>query len=114
MDDDEGILSSLPDAPLTTDAVDSLDASDSVREATVVMLRGGGGRAGPDEDHTDDVLLATDGRIRYLSRVPEDGWSVEYSQSYGEDEYDATFEEVLAVAQETAERKYQSQTEFEL
>lgn len=113
MDDDQAILSTLPDAPLTIDAVDALDASDSVREATAVMVRGGGGRAGPDQDHTDDVLLATADRIRYLSRVPEEGWSIEYSQSCG-DGYDATFEEVLSVAQETAELKYQAQTEFEL
>lgn len=114
MDDDPPILSSLPDASLTIDAVDSLDANDSVREATVVMVRGAGGPDGPNEEHTDDLILATDERVRYLSRVPEEGWSVDYTQEYEEGEYDDAFEEVLAVAQETAELKRQAQTEFEL
>lgn len=114
MDEDEPILSSLPDASLTTAAVESLDDADRIREATVVMVRGGGGPDGPNEEHTDDVIISTDDRIRYLSRVPAEGWSLDYSQSYEEDTYDEVFEEVLAVAQETAELKRQAQTEFEI
>ncbi len=115
MDEDEPILSSLPDASLTTAAVDSLNESARIREATVVMIRGAGGPDGPDEEHTDDVILSTDARIRYLSRVPGEGWSIDYSRAYGrERSYDEAFEEVLEVAQETAELKRQAQTEFEI
>ena len=114
MTDDPTLLSSLPDAPLTTDAIDSLADTDAVRHASPVMVRGPGGRSGPNEDHAEDVLLATDERIWYLSREPETGWSAELEVSYDEEEFDDVLEEIRYEASKHAERKYQAETEFEL
>jgi hypothetical protein len=114
MSDDPALLSSLPDAPLTLDAIDSLAETDAVRHASPVMVRGPGGRSGPNEDHAEDVLLATDARIWYLSREPETGWSAEHEAEYDDGEFEAVLEDVRYEASKHAEKKYQAETQFSL
>jgi len=114
MTDDPSVLSSLPDAPLTRDAIDSLADADAVRHASPVLVRGPGGRSGPNEDHAEDVLFATEERIWYLSLEPEDGWSAERETTYAEGEFEAALEKIRLEASKHAERKYQAETEFEI
>lgn len=114
MVDRSNLLSSLPDAPLTTDAVASLDDADGIRRADPILVKGPGGRGGPDEEHTDDVLLATGDRICYLSREIDDGWVVVEDEPYDEDEFEAVFDDVRTAASRHAEAKRQAQTEFAL
>ncbi|HMB49673.1 hypothetical protein [Natronoarchaeum rubrum] len=114
MTEDPSLLSSLPDAPLTRDAIDALSDADAVRHASPVLIRGPGGRSGPNEDHAEDVLVATDERIWYLSLEPEGGWSAERDASYDDGEFDDALEEIRLEASKHAERKYQDETEFEI
>jgi len=114
MTEDPSVLSSLPDAPLTRDAIDSLGDADAVRHASPVLVRGPGGRSGPNEDHAEDVLFATEDRIWYLSLEPEDGWSAEREATYEDGEFEEALEEIRFEASKHAERKYQAETEFEI
>lgn len=114
MTDDPSVLSSLPDAPLTCDAIDALADADAVRHASPVLVRGPGRRSGPNEDHAEDVLFATDDRIWYLSLEPEDGWTAERETTYDDGEFDDALEEIRFEASKHAERKYRAETEFEI
>ncbi|MFC6728628.1 hypothetical protein ACFQDG_08255 [Natronoarchaeum mannanilyticum] len=114
MTEDPSVLSSLPDAPLTRDAIDSLGDAGVERHASPVLVRGPGGPDGPNEDHAEDVLFATEDRIWYLSLEPEDGWSAEREATYADGEFEDALEEIRLEASKHAERKYQAETEFEI
>ncbi|SNZ13301.1 hypothetical protein SAMN06269185_2110 [Natronoarchaeum philippinense] len=114
MTDDPSVLSSLPDAPLTRDVIDSLTDADAVRHASPVLVRGPGGPDGPNEDHAEDVLLATGERIWYLSLEPDEGWSVEHDATYEDGEFEDALDDVRYEASKHAEAKYQEETEFEI
>lgn len=93
MSNESGVLTSLPDAPLSHSGLEAIDGADGVRRAiSVTWKESVGGFDAPDEEHTDDIIVITDGRVRYLSREPGEGWTVERDEHYADDE---KFEDVM-------------------
>lgn len=90
---DDSFLSSLPDAPLKRSALEAIDRADGVKRAISVTWKRPTSRSDDAEtEHTDDVIVITDGRVRYLSRVPGEGWSIAREETYADDQ---EFEEVM-------------------
>ncbi|NEU56281.1 hypothetical protein [Halorussus sp. MSC15.2] len=107
------LLSSLPDQPLTRDAVKAIDGAEGVRRAISVTMKSPVGDIdAPDEMHTDDIIIITEDRVRYLSRTSGEGWTIERSEKYADDEeFEDVMDDVYDYAEEYSEEKIQGQVE---
>lgn len=107
------LLSSLPDQPLTRDAIKAIDGADGVRRAISVTMKGPVGDIdGPEKMHTDDIIVITADRIRYLSRIPGEGWTVDRDEHYADDdEFEDVMDDVYDYAEQYSEEKIQGQVE---
>jgi len=83
------VVSSLPDSPLGRSAVETIDATEGIRRAISPTWQ----KPSQDVDEfTEDLIIITDDRVRYLSRERGEGWIVKRDEGYADDD---EFEHVM-------------------
>jgi hypothetical protein len=90
MSKESSVISALPDQPVTHSVVEALDDVDSIRRAispTWQTLTQGDGT-----EYTEDLIIITRDRVRYLSRERGEGWMIKRDEMYADDE---EFEHVM-------------------
>ena len=89
MPKESGLVSSLPDKPLSRSVVEAIDDTESVRRAISptwqTPIQG-------DGEFTEDLIIITDDHVRYLSRERGEGWVIKRDETYADDE---EFEHVM-------------------
>jgi hypothetical protein len=107
MEDENSVVTSLPDAPFSHADVEKIDSADGIRRAispTWQSRIGGGG-----QEFTDDLIVITDSRVKYLSRELEDGWVVKRDESYADDqEFETVMDDVHDFACDYSERRIEA------
>ncbi|NGM71561.1 hypothetical protein G6M89_21695 [Natronolimnobius sp. AArcel1] len=89
MSKESGLVSSIPDKPLSRSAVEAIDGIDNIRRAISptwqTPIQG-------DGEYTEDLIIITDEHVRYLSRERGEGWVIKRDEAYADDE---EFEHVM-------------------
>lgn len=104
---ENGIVSALPNAPLSQSNVSQIDDADGVERAIPVTWKQ------PSEDDaevTEDITVITAEYIRYLSREQDGHWVVEKSETYADDEeFETVLDDVHDYARAYSEAKVEAQ-----
>jgi hypothetical protein len=103
MTEDNDLVSSIPDQPLTRSHVESLDDHESVMRVISPTWQPS---LDTGEEHTEDLIFIFDDRVLYLSREPQGGWARIREDSYETDqEFEGTMDEVHDFACEYSEQR---------
>lgn len=103
MPEESSLISSIPDQPLTKSAVKAIDAADGVLRAISptwqTPIQG-------DGEFTEDIIVITDSRVRYLARERGEGWAVMRNETYmDDDEFEQVMDDVHDYACEYSEMR---------
>jgi len=110
MSDESGLLSSIPDQPLTKSVVESIDDVDGVRRAISPTWQSP--ISGEEGEYTEDLIIITDERVRYLSRERGEGWSIKRDEHYADDEeFEAVMDDVHDFAVEYSQQRIKRNVE---
>ena len=111
MSDGSNTVSALPDGPLTRSAVKAIEGADSIRGTIVPTWKSGVGNVAASEDeHTDDIIVVFSERVKYLSRLPGEGWVVERDEAYADDEeFEIVMDEIHDYAVEYSREKMKAE-----
>ncbi|ELZ79113.1 hypothetical protein KU306_16300 (plasmid) [Haloferax larsenii] len=92
-------LDLLPDVPLSPDAVGQFESEEGICRAVPVAIKSTNS-TGFEPPHVDDIILATQREVLYVTRSPGNGWEIEHSEEYEvEDQLTDTIESVTEVAE---------------
>lgn len=107
---DESIISLIPDAQMTRATLEKIDVVDGIQQVTAVTWQGS--TEGNKTEVTEDIIIVTPDRVRYLSRKTDDGWVVEQEETYADDEeFERIIDDVEDYAVAYAEAKAEMQIE---
>ena len=92
-------LDLLPDVPLSPDAVGQFESEDGICRAVPVAIKSADS-TGFEPPHVDDIILATQREVLYVTRSPGNGWEIEHSEGYdAEDQLTDVIESVIEIAE---------------
>jgi hypothetical protein len=83
------VVSSLPDSPLGRSAVEIINDTEGIRGAISPTWQSPGRET---DEFTEDLIIITGDRVKYLSRERGEGWVVKRDEGYADDE---EFEHVM-------------------
>ncbi|WP_418282486.1 hypothetical protein [Halorubrum sp. DTA98] len=89
MSKESGLISSLPDKPLSRSVVETIDDTDGIRRTISPTWQA---PVQGDGEITEDLIIITANRVRYLSRERGEGWVIMRNETYADDE---EFEHVM-------------------
>jgi len=112
MPDESSLLSSIPDQPLTKSIVQAIDDVDGVRRAISPTWQSP--ISGGESEYTEDLIIITEDRVRYLSRERGEGWSIKRDEHYADDEeFETVMDDVHDFAVEYSQQRIERNVEEE-